>query len=346
MPLTPTQTRTANVSHNTLLQVEDLRVSFGNIKAVDGISFEVKRGQILGVVGESGSGKSVTGQSILRILPKSATLKADTIRLYDTDGSSHTDIAQLRANSRRMERLRGGRIAMIFQEPMAAFSPVHTIGNQIVETILLHRSMSRSQARQESIDLLRRVGISNPERRQDQYSFELSGGMRQRAMIAIALAGQPDLLIADEPTTALDVTIQAQILTLLKTIQAETGMSIIFITHDLGVIAQLADEIIVMYLGKIVERGTQFDIFDRPKHPYTVNLLNAVVRQGSRGEKLSTIPGKVPSPHQRPTGCPFHTRCQQKISGVCDTRIPLTVHFSDTQSTNCVLYAEDTQPHG
>ncbi|NDJ61726.1 MAG: ABC transporter ATP-binding protein [Chloroflexi bacterium] len=332
---------------DVLLKVEDLRVTFGIektvITAVDGISFDVRRGQILGVVGESGSGKSVTGQSILRILPKSATIQHGSIRLFvdDPKPGDPIEITRLAPNSRQMERLRGGRIAMIFQEPMASFSPVHTIGNQIIEAILLHRRMSKAQARQAAISLLERVGIANPGRRVDQYAFELSGGMRQRAMIAIALAGQPDLLIADEPTTALDVTIQAQILTLLKTIQAETGMAIIFITHDLGVIAQLADEIVVMYLGKIVERGTKYEIFDHPKHPYTVNLLDAVVRHENRGQRLATIPGKIPSPYERPAGCAFHTRCTRKINGVCDQALPPTAHFSATHTADCVLYVDE-----
>ncbi len=333
--------------NNLLLTVDDLRVSFGacnsTVKAVDGISFAVQRGQVLGVVGESGSGKSVTGQSILRILPKSATITSGTIQLHSATASI-IDITRLNPDSRAMERLRGGRIAMIFQEPMAAFSPVHTIGNQIIETIRLHRRTSHRSARQEAISLLDRVGISNPSVRVDQYAFELSGGMRQRAMIASALAGQPDLLIADEPTTALDVTIQAQILTLLKQIQAETGMAIIFITHDLGVIAQLADDIVVMYLGKIVERGTKFDIFDAPKHPYTTNLLDAVVRSQNKGKQLATIPGKIPSPHARPPGCPFHTRCIQRIDGVCDVETPPTVRFTAAHSADCVLYtAEETR---
>ncbi|MEL6148808.1 MAG: ABC transporter ATP-binding protein [Chloroflexota bacterium] len=327
------------MKRDILLRVDDLRVTFDEVKAVDGISFEVPRGKILGVVGESGSGKSVTGQSIMGILPKSANREARGIQLFE-DGGRFTDISRLKRDSRQMERLRGGRIAMIFQEPMAAFSPVHTIGNQMIETICLHRTLSRGQARLQAISLLDRVGISNPQQRVDQYSFELSGGMRQRAMIAIALAGQPDLLIADEPTTALDVTIQAQILTLLREIQDETGMSIMFITHDLGVIAQLADEIIVMYLGRIVERGTTLDIFDRPEHPYTLNLLDAVVRSENKGKKLATIPGKVPAAHQRPNGCPFHTRCTQKIAGVCDAQPPPTVHFSETHSADCVLFTE------
>jgi peptide/nickel transport system ATP-binding protein len=333
-------------TRDTVLEVKDLRIQFDDVKAVDGISFSVPRGKTLGVVGESGSGKSVTGQSILGILPKSAQIQAEAINLHATDGNPTINIASLKPNSRAMEKLRGGRIAMIFQEPMAAFSPVHTIGNQMIETILLHRNMTRKQARQEAIQLLDRVGISNPDRRVDQYSFELSGGMRQRAMIAIALAGQPDLLIADEPTTSLDVTIQAQILTLLRQVQNETGMSIIFITHDLGVIAQLADIIVVMYLGKVVERGTPVEIFDHPKHPYTTNLLNAVVRRENKGQKLATIPGKVPGPAERPQGCPFHTRCVQRIDGLCDVQIPPTIQFSDTHSSDCVLYQGDTVDHG
>jgi oligopeptide/dipeptide ABC transporter ATP-binding protein len=241
-----------------------------------------------------------------------------------------------------MDAVRGGEIAMIFQEPMAAFSPVHTIGNQLLETIRLHQGLSGRAARELSVDLLKRVGMTDPARRFHQYAFELSGGMRQRAMIATALAGNPRLLIADEPTTALDVTIQAQILELLLHVQGETGMAILFITHDLGVIAQLADTVAVMYLGKVVEYGSKRAIFQRPRHPYTVNLLNAVMR-ARQGEdetrtRLVTIPGQIPSPFDRPRGCPYHTRCAQRIAGVCDLHEPALTALDSEQSVACVLY--------
>ena len=329
-----------NSTDQPLLDIRNLRVSFaidgGVVRAVDNIDLTVHPGQVLGIVGESGSGKSVTGLSILRLLAKNARIESGEILLRQ--GIKQIDLARINPLSREMGRVRGGEIALIFQEPMAAFSPVHTVGNQMIETIRLHGKLSKREARDNAIDLLRRVGISNPEHRIDQYAFELSGGMRQRALIAIALAGNPSLLIADEPTTALDVTIQAQILELLKTIQTDTGMAIIFITHDLGVIAQLADEIAVMYLGKIVERGTVDSIFHNPKHPYTMNLLQAVIGAKHRRERLSTIPGQIPSPYDRPQGCPFHTRCMQMILGRCDLLEPVRTSVEDKHTVSCFLY--------
>jgi peptide/nickel transport system ATP-binding protein len=306
------------------------------VTAVAGINLTFTPGKIIGIVGESGSGKSVTALTMLRLLPRNGRIERGRILLRR--GQNMVDLAQLRPHDRTLNQIRGGDIAMIFQEPMAAFSPVHTIGAQLAETIRLHTDLPRTAVRAYGIDLLHRVGLNNPAQRFDQYAFELSGGMRQRAMIAIALAGSPRLLIADEPTTALDVTIQAQILDLLRQIQAETGMAIMFITHDLGVIAQLADEVAVMYLGKIVEYGERRDIFHQPRHPYTVNLLQAIVRSQRRGERLATIPGRIPGTFERPTGCPFHTRCTQAISGRCDQSEPRPTQVSARHHTACFLY--------
>lgn len=258
----------------TIVTIEDLHISFDvegqTVTAVDGVNLTFRRGKIVGVVGESGSGKSITALSILRLLPRSARIDQGRIQLVRDEGA--IDLTELHPDRQQINQILGNDIATIFQEPMAAFSPVHTIDNQMVEAIRLHRNLSRKAARLLAIDLLAKVGIGNPEQRFHQYAFELSGGMRQRTMIASALAGNPRLLIADEPTTALDVTIQAQVLQLIKEIQAETGLAVMFITHDLGVVAQLADEVVVMYLGKVVEHGPVLDIFQNPKHPYTVNL--------------------------------------------------------------------------
>ena len=261
-----------------ILTIEDLHMSLEverqTVTAVDGVNLTFRRGKIVGVVGESGSRKSVTAPSILRLLPRSARIDQGRIQLYRDEGA--IDLTKLHPDRQQISQIRGNDIAIIFQEPMAAFSPVHTIGNQMVEAIRLHRDLSRKAARLMAIDLLAKVGIGNPKQRIHQYAFELSGGMRQRAMIATALAGNPRLLTADEPTTAHDVTIQAQVLQLIKEIQAGTGLAVMFITHDLGVVAQLADEVAVMYLSKVVEHGSVLDIFQNPKHPYTVNLLQSI----------------------------------------------------------------------
>jgi len=329
------------VSHNKLLEVTDLGVTFktdeGLVRAVDGISFTAHKGKTLGIVGESGSGKSVTAQSIMRLLPDSAMIdEGSGIAFYRDDGP--IEITSLDNRSQQMRELRGGDIAMIFQEPMSSFSPVYTIGNQIMEAILQHRDVDKKGAREIAIDMLDKVGIANPAVRIDQYPFELSGGMRQRAMIAVALSTRPSLLIADEPTTALDVTIQAQILELMRGLKDEFAMSIIFITHDLGVIAQVAQEIVVMYLGKAMERGTAKDVLGNPQHPYTVSLLGAIPKLGTLGGRLTPVGGDIPSPLQRPSGCPFHTRCKQKIEGVCDIDPPGITRVSNTHTVYCYLY--------
>ncbi len=329
------------ISAEVVLEIKELKVSFktdeGMVKAVDGVNYTVKHGQTLGIVGESGSGKSVTSFAVMQLLPKIAYVEGSIV-LHRKDGSL-VEITQLKSNSREMRHIRGGEVAIIFQEPMSSFSPVHSIGDQIMEAILYHRDVNKKQAQEIAIDMLDRVGIANPRQRFKQYPFELSGGMRQRAMVAVALSSSPSLLIADEPTTALDVTIQAQVLELMKELQDEFGMAIMFITHNLGVIAQIADEIAVMYLGGVVERGPRREIFHDPKHPYTLNLLHAIPRIGkTTGQRLVAIEGQTPSPLDRPPGCRFHTRCQRMIGGRCDVDIPKITQISDNHSVNCFLY--------
>ncbi len=332
------------IEQDVLLNVENLRVSFntdeGVVLAVDGISFSVKREQTLGIVGESGSGKSVSTKAVMQLLPKTAIIDKDTSIKWKHKDGGMIEITNLKKTSREMRRIRGGEIGMIFQEPMSSFSPVHTIGNQIIEAVQEHSDASKEEARAIAIDMLDKVGISNPSVRVDQFSFELSGGMRQRAMIAMALSMNPTLLIADEPTTSLDVTIQAQILELMNQLQKEFGMAIIFITHNLGVIAQVADEVIVMYLGKILERGTAREVVHQSKHPYTQALLRAIPHLDRLGERLTAISGDIPSPLERPIGCPFHTRCEKVMPGICDVKMPNLTRISDTHTVYCFLHEE------
>jgi peptide/nickel transport system ATP-binding protein len=314
-----------------ILGVRDLRTYFfaeeGVVKAVDGASFELHAGRTLGIVGESGCGKSVTARSILRIVERPGRIVSGEIRLRrpgrDGQPEGTVDVAQLDPGSRDMRQIRGGEIGLVFQEPMTSFSPVHTIGNQMVETIRLHLGLDARAARERAIDLLRQVGIPKPERRVDEYAFQLSGGLRQRAMIATALACGPRILIADEPTTALDVTTQAQILDLLRHLQSREGMAIILITHNLGVVAEMCDEVVVMYLGRVVERGPVDAIFHSPRHPYTQALLRSIPSiQAQVRTKLPTISGSIPHPHNRPAGCPFHPRCVEWIRGTCERHEP------------------------
>ena len=335
---------TKETTDANLLEVKNLKISFktdeGIITAVDGINFSVKQGQTLGIVGESGSGKSVSTWSIMRLLPKNSIIdKASSIQFQRKSGKV-VEITNLKPNSRELRKIRGGEVALIFQEPMSSFSPVYTIGNQIMEAVLQHRDVSKEEAQEIAIDMLDRVGIANPRQRFKQFPFELSGGMRQRAMIAVALSMNPSLLIADEPTTSLDVTIQAQILELMNELQKDMGMSIIFITHNLGVIAQVADEIEVMYLGKILERGTTKEIINHPQHPYTQALLKAIPRLDHIGERLTAISGDIPSPLSRPIGCPFHTRCEEVIPGLCDVEMPSLTQISATHNVYCFLHEE------
>ena len=329
-----------------LLSVNNLKTWFftdeGTVKAVDGASFDVRAGKTVGIVGESGCGKSVTALSILRIVQKPGRIVDGEIilRRADADGKgAETDLAKLDAEGREIRAIRGGEIALVFQEPMTSFSPHYTVGNQIVETIQLHQDVGKEEARNRTIELLRMVGIPRPERRIDEYPFELSGGLRQRVMIAMALSCNPKILIADEPTTALDVTTQAQILDLLREIQARTGMSVIIITHDMGVIAEMADDVIVMYLGRVVESGPVDEIFHQPKHPYTQALLRSIPSIFAEPrKKLPTIAGSIPHPHNRPAGCPFHPRCAERMPGICDVHEPQLLPIGDVQMASCFLY--------
>ena len=327
-----------------LVTVTNLKVCFktdeGLIRAVDGVDFTVKRDKTLGIVGESGSGKSVSTQAIMQLLPRNAVIDPDSsIKFYRPNGDI-VDITRLKPESREVRRIRGGDISMIFQEPMSSFSPVYTIGHHITEAIMAHRQVSKKEAQAMAIDMLDRVGIANPAARVNQYPFELSGGMRQRAMIAVALSTQPALLIADEPTTALDVTIQAQILELMKQLQEELHMAIIFISHDLGVIAQIANEVAVMYLGRVMEYGSATEVINNPQHPYTQRLLKAIPRLDQLGMRLRAVGGDIPSPLERPTGCPFHTRCPHAIPGKCDRRDPGLTRLSATHAVNCFLFEQ------
>jgi peptide/nickel transport system ATP-binding protein len=290
-----------------LLEVSDLRTYFhtdgGTAKAVDGVSFHVSAGEVLGIVGESGCGKSVTSLSVMQLIPRppGELLEGSSIRFRGEE--------LVGAGERRMRDIRGNDIAMIFQEPMTSLNPVFTVGDQISEALRLHMGMKKKEARERSVEMLRLVGIPNAGERADDYPHQLSGGQRQRVMIAMALACEPDLLIADEPTTALDVTIQAQILDLLAELRSRLGMAMILITHDLGVVAEVCDRVVVMYAGQVVEHGLVQDIFADPRHPYTEGLLKAVPRLGVRQDKLAVIPGTVPSPNAWPIGCRFHARC-------------------------------------
>ncbi|HWV57400.1 MAG TPA: ABC transporter ATP-binding protein [Longimicrobiales bacterium] len=307
-----------------LLKVADLRTFFrtdeGVARAVDGVSFHVEHGETLGIVGESGSGKSVTALSIMRLIPQPpGEIQPGSHILFEGENGEE-DLAL--ATERRMRQIRGNDIAMIFQEPMTSLNPVFRVGDQIMESLELHQELDRRAARAKAIDMLRLVGIPSPEQRVDEYPHQLSGGMRQRVMIAMALACDPKLLIADEPTTALDVTIQAQILDLLNRLQAELGMSIILITHDLGVVAETCDRVVVMYAGQVFEEGEVDDVFHSPQNPYTEGLLRSIPRLGRSANRLAVIPGIVPSPFDWPAGCRFRPRCPYAWE-LCETEPPL-----------------------
>ncbi len=328
-------------NEQVLLEIKNLKTYFfydeGTVKAIDGINFKIVKGKTLGVVGESGCGKSVTAQSILRILGPRGEIVEGEIILY-RDGEK-IDLTKLNPQGEEIRKIRGKDITMIFQEPMTSLAPVYTIGNQIMEAILLHQDVTEEQARQIAIEMLRKVGIPKPEERIDAYPFELSGGMRQRAMIAMALSCNPSLLIADEPTTALDVTIQAQILDLMRSLQQEIGMAIMMITHNMGVIAEMADDVVVMYLGKIVEGAYVNDIFYDPKHPYTIALLKSIPKVGKKVRaRLESIKGMVPDPYNLPSGCRFHTRCPSYIRGVCEKGEPPEIEVAPGHRASCFLY--------
>jgi peptide/nickel transport system ATP-binding protein len=326
-----------------ILSVRDLKTYFfpdeGTVKAVDGASFDVFPRHTLGIVGESGCGKSVTARSILRIVERPGRIVSGSILLQGGAGGKDLDLVQIDPKGPVMRQIRGGEIGLVFQEPMTSFSPVHTIGNQLVETVRLHSAMTKAQAREKGVDLLRLVGIPKPERRIDEYAFELSGGLRQRAMIAVALACGPRILIADEPTTALDVTTQAQILDLLRQLQEKEGMAILLITHNLGVVAEMCDRVAVMYLGRMVEQGPVDAIFHGPGHPYTRALLRSIPSiNASVRTMLPTITGSIPHPYNRPAGCPFHPRCPDFMRGVCEVSEPATCTLEEGHTVSCFLH--------
>jgi len=326
-----------------ILEVNDLAISLtvdqGKVDVIHSVSFSVAPGKTLALVGESGCGKSVTASSILRLLPRELEITRGSIRFLSPGNGQVIDIAELAPRSTAIRDLRGNDIAMIFQEPMSSFSPLYTIGNQIGEVIQLHRKVSKKEAHNLTIGLLDRVGIPDAHAAVDRYPHEYSGGMRQRAMIAKALSCDPALLIADEPTTALDVTIQAQIVELMQELQQEFHMAIVFITHDLGVVAQVADDVCIMYAGRVVERGEVREIFHDARHPYTRNLLHAMPRLGNLTEKLVAIEGNVPGLFDMPGGCRFHPRCASYMAETCNLKAPGVTSVTDSHIVECHLYA-------
>ena len=334
------------VETTPVLSVRNLKTYFntdeGIVKAVDGISFDVFEGKTLGIVGESGCGKSTVGRTILQILDSNAEIIGGEVllRTKDEAGFQTTlDLVGIEPYSEQMRQIQGQDIALIFQEPMTSFSPVHTLGNQLREMILLHNDVSKKEANDRAIELLGQVGVPYPERRLQGYVWELSGGLRQRAMIAMAISNNPKVLIADEPTTSLDVTTQAQILDLLGDLQDKRGMAIVLITHNLGVIAEMTDDVLVMYLGRPVEEGPVDDLFHAPKHPYTQALLRSIPSIQAKGrERLPAIAGTIPHPFNRPSGCPFHPRCTSYMEGVCEKKEPEFLPIGDNQHVSCFLH--------
>jgi peptide/nickel transport system ATP-binding protein len=317
-----------------LLEVNDLKTYFrtddGVVRAVDGVSFTVEKGQTLSIVGESGSGKSVTCLTIMGLNPKRNTMSTGEARWYGS-GSPEGGENLLTASPRRLREIRGNDIAMIFQDPMTSLNPVHKIGDQLNEAMRLHDDVSRATARKRAVELLKAVGIPRPERRIDDYPHQFSGGMRQRVMIAMALINNPDLLVADEPTTALDVTTQAQILSLINTLQHEFGSAVIMITHDLGVVAEIADDVVVMYAAEVAEKGSVEQIFKQPHHPYTWGLMGSLPRLDADVERLVQIQGQPPSLLRPPSGCRFHPRCPY-VMNICKTADPALAPVSDDPS--------------
>jgi len=330
-----------------VLTINNLKTHFfldeGTVHAVDGVTMDIPRGKTVGIVGESGCGKSVTAFSALRLVSSPGRIVEGEIVLHRSD--REIDLTNLDEEGEDIRAIRGHEIAMIFQEPMTSLSPVHTVGFQIVEAIRLHLNLRGEEARSHAVNMLDRVGIPDAARRFAQYPHEMSGGMRQRVMIAMALSCRPSLLIADEPTTALDVTIQAQILDLMRDLQDEFQMSIMLITHDLGVVAEMADEVAVMYMGRIVEHAATEEIFEDPKHPYTQALMQSIPGMSqARKTRLQTIMGSVPDPYTRLQGCPFHPRCEEAQDGVCNTgERPELLAVEDGHAVACVLYGEDVR---
>jgi peptide/nickel transport system ATP-binding protein len=353
VPSASTRSRSIAEKQDVVLEVKGLKTHFflqqGIVRAVEDVDFTVMRGQTVGIVGESGCGKSVMARSVMSIVPSPGRIVEGEVlfhRIKEHNGSVTKDVIDMAAldpKGAEARSIRGAEISMVFQEPMTSLSPVHTIGDQITEAILLHQDVDKAGARRLAIEMLDRVGMPYPERTIDRYPYQLSGGMRQRAMIAMALSCQPAILIADEPTTALDVTTQAQILTLMRELQDELGMAIIFITHDLGVIAQMADFVVVMYLGEVVEMADVKTLFYDPKHPYTRALLRSIPLLGRKSaqhitSKLTAIRGTVPDPYSIPKGCPFHPRCRNMIRGVCDQQDPPFLELEGGHKVRCVLY--------
>jgi peptide/nickel transport system ATP-binding protein/oligopeptide transport system ATP-binding protein len=321
---------TQAVQQKTLIEITDLKTYFytedGVVPAIDGVSFKINKGETLAIVGESGSGKSVTSLSIMRLVqPPGKIINGDIV----FNGESLLD-----KSDAEMRAIRGNKISMIFQEPMTSLNPVYRVGDQISESLILHQGMSRKEALEQAVKLLKLVGIPEAERRVKQYPHELSGGMRQRVMIAMALACKPELLIADEPTTALDVTIQNQILELMKELKEKTNTSILLITHDLGVVAEMADRVVVMYAGQIVEQGDVYTIFENPKHPYTEGLLRSMPSYGKRTDKLHVIEGVVPNPLRLPKGCRFAPRCQYATE-LCHAEMPEITQVTEDEVVRC-----------
>lgn len=329
-----------SIQKTPLLAINNLKTYFntldGTVRAVDGVSLRIEAGKTLGLVGESGCGKSVTAASILRLLPHKVSNIVDGEILFQQGDGKHVDMVNLQPDGVVLRGIRGNEISMIFQEPLTSLSPVHSVGRQIAEAVALHQQVGKAEARQRTIHLLEQVGISEAAQLFDEYPHQFSGGMRQRAMIAMALSCNPRLLIADEPTTALDVTIQAQILELMKSLQNELGMAILIITHDLGVIAEMADDIAVMYMGKVVESADARTIFKQPLHPYTVGLMRSIPQIG-RKERLTPIPGSVPDPFSIPQGCAFYPRCPAPKKATCQQEVPL-VEVEPGHWVRCTLY--------
>ena len=324
-----------------LLKVRDLRTSFftdaGEVKAVNGISFNLERGKVLGIVGESGSGKSVTAYSIMQILAGTGKIVGGSIKL---DGQELVG-----AGEQVMKTVRGKKVSIIFQDPMTSLNPTYTIGHQLMEAIMLHTDRNKKQAYERAVEMLRLVNVNEPEKRMKQYPFEFSGGMRQRVMIAMALSCEPDILIADEPTTALDVTIQAQILELMKSLQEELGMAIIMITHDLGVVAQMCDEVIVMYAGSICEQGTADEIFYNPRHEYTKGLMRSIPTANTAGTKLKPITGTPIDLLNMPKGCPFAPRCENAMK-ICLRECPERIRINDDHMASCWMNIKEMYENG
>ncbi|MCC6804223.1 MAG: ABC transporter ATP-binding protein [Anaerolineae bacterium] len=325
------------------LEVRDLKTYFfldeGILKAVDGVSLSVADKETIGVIGESGCGKSVMARSLLRLVVPPGEIVKGSALLQRKNGGS-VDVLALEPDSAELRAVRGNDVSMIFQEPMTAFSPVHTIGFQIAEMVAIHTDMSKPDIREYVIDLLQRVGISNPAQRFDEYPYQLSGGMRQRAMIAMALSCKPKIIIADEPTTALDVTIQAQILELMKELQHQDNMAMLYITHDMGVVAENVDRVYVMYLGRVVETTTTERLFNAPMHPYTQKLLRSIPQPGHHVDKLEVIEGSVPTPLDPPVQCGFVTRCPFAIPGKCDQAVPALVEDESGHFVRCFRYSD------